>query len=67
MKNLDLKRINVQEMNVNEMIDTDGGGIGAWLLEKAVELLLTDMLTNPRDYVSKGHDTPLGHYGGARP
>lgn len=67
MKNLELKTVNVVELNIDDMQRIDGGGIGSWLLEKALELLITDMFTNPQDYVSKGHDTFLGHYGGARP
>lgn len=49
MKNLELKNLDVQEMNATEMTNVNGGGFGDILINVNLEpvfKLLADVLTN---------------------
>lgn len=67
MTTLELNKMGLQELSSTEAVELEGGGFWGWLGEKLLEALAEDMVTNPGDYVSSGHDTVLGHWGGARP
>ena len=67
---MNLENLNVVELNAHEMQNVDGGFLGQLIKEIAkviVEEVIIHTIKNPETTVSGGVDTPLGHYGGARP
>lgn len=65
---MDLKNLNLVQLNCEEMKSIEGGkGWREVLVEIAIEIG-SAILANPQGTVSKGYNsTNYGHYGGARP
>lgn len=69
---MDLKNLNLVELDAQEMVNVDGGGFWDTIVEYVVttiiEAVVEDAIENPTAYTSSGATTTMyGHYGAARP